>query len=172
MASTSCDKSDCICGKQNTESVKVESLSNVSDDDLWASSDNEQNDKLNFNNPDDDNQHLQNSNENQDITAIKRRHENRGYYDGLTKGKDSGLQKGFDLGYPVGAQLGGLVGELIAETIWKFDSKQIDQDKRDEILNDLRIDKILSSDYFDSNLDIENPSSHPLIQKWTTFFKK
>lgn len=170
MASeTPCDKSNCICGKQNDKDAEVVSPSNLSDNDIWASSDDEHHDRVGFEN---EQQQQHQTENNQDISALRRRHENKGYYDGLTKGKDSGLQKGFDLGYPVGAQLGGLVGELIAETIWKFNSNQIDENKKNEILKELSIEKILSSDYFDSNLDIKNPLSHPLIQKWSSYLGK
>lgn len=107
-----------------------------------------------------------------DLAALKRRHENRGYLDGLTKGGEIGLQMGFDSGYPLGAQLGGLTGELVAETVWRHSTGQIDDDTRAEALAELQISKVLSSEYFDSDLNMENPRDHPLIRKWSQYYCK
>lgn len=108
---------------------------------------------------------------NDDIKALKIRHNNKGYLDGITKGKDSGLQKGFDDGYPIGAELGGIIGELIAETVWRYSMGQINSNQKQNILNELKIDKILNSKYFDINLHLSNPYEHPVIKKWLLFFK-
>ncbi|KAG0679860.1 Essential protein Yae1, N terminal [Pichia californica] len=106
-----------------------------------------------------------------DVAALKRRHENRGYLDGLTKGSEIGLQSGFDNGYPLGAQLGGLIGELLAETIWRYSLAQINKDIRDQAFSELKINKVLSSEYFDSNLKLKNPKDHPIINKWTKYYE-
>lgn len=105
-----------------------------------------------------------------DVAALKRRHENRGYLDGLTKGGEVGLQTGFDTGYPLGAQLGGLVGQLVAETVWRASNGQISVQTRDAALAELRIDKVLSSEHFDSELHIADPALHPTILKWSCFY--
>lgn len=105
-----------------------------------------------------------------DVAALKRRHENRGYLDGLTKGGELGLQTGFDAGYPLGAQLGGLVGQLVAETVWRASNGQISVQTRDAALAELRIDKVLSSEHFDSELHIADPALHPTILKWSCFY--
>jgi hypothetical protein len=107
-----------------------------------------------------------------DLQALQRRHENRGYLDGLTKGNEAGLQKGFDDGYPVGAQLGGLVGELVADTICRSSWGQIDESTKNQALDELKISNILNAQHFDVNLDLKNPRDHPIIKKWTSFYDK
>lgn len=165
-----CNKGSCLFSENNQKiSAQSPESSTLSDNDIWASSDDETHNHLNYDGS--QQQHHSQEKSSQDIAALQRRHENRGYYDGLVKGKDEGLQTGFDLGYPIGAQLGGLIGGLIAETLWKYNNKQLSDTKKNEILDELKIGKILSSDYFDEDLAIECPQNHPVIQKWTTFLQ-
>ncbi|CAI8501421.1 unnamed protein product [Pichia kudriavzevii] len=107
---------------------------------------------------------------NRDIEALRRRQENRGYLEGLTKGKAEGLQNGFDIGYPTGSQLGGLVGEVVAELLWRESIGQIDSSTRLQAMEDLRISNVLSAEYFDVNFNIDNVREHPLIAKWLRYF--
>lgn len=162
-----CTSSNCVCkntsinSNDNENKLKIVSLKNENDSDIWESdtSDYEKNALLTTNDL------------TRDLAALKRRHENKGYLDGLTKGNEIGLQSGFDDGYPLGAQLGGLVGELIAETIWKFSLGEISNEIKIQVLNDLNISKILSSEYFDSDLNMKNPREHPIIKKWTHYYE-
>lgn len=157
-----CSQGDCSCLEpsklncsEHTASVptKEENKSSSDFDDVWDSSS--------------DNGDVT---ESRDLAALKRRHENRGYLDGLTKGGESGLQAGFDDGYPLGAQIGGIVGELIADTIWRSSLGQITPEVKNNVLSELKIEKVLSSEYFDTDLNMKNPHDHPIINKWVKFF--
>lgn len=165
----------CVCKNTTMDTNKLEmrtaskhTHSKLNDEssndgsDIWASD----------SNPSDNEQATESGNLSRDLAALKRRHENRGYLDGLTKGGELGLQSGFDDGYPIGAQLGGLVGELLADTVWRCATGQISKEVKDNALSELQIDKILSSEYFDTNLNLENPKDHPIILKWSQYFEK
>lgn len=180
---TDCSAGSCACKdkKQGGQNVKVTTLANTffncditnsDDNDIWESDDNncadgyEDSDNPAVNKGDVHTHELS-----RDIAALKRRHENRGYLDGLTKGNEAGLQLGFDRGYPIGAQLGGLVGELVAETIWKSSLGLVSGEKKEEAMRELRISNILDSQYFDDALNISDPQNHPIIHKWSTFYR-
>ena len=158
----SCSPDTCVCKQNGSTEMAIasapsgDSSDNGNDDsDVWGSS-----------SPDPS----MTEEVSRDMAALKRRHENRGYLDGLTKGGEVGLQAGFDTGYPLGAQLGGLIGQLVAETVWRASNGQISLQTRDAALKDLRIDKVLSSEHFDSELGLADPAQHPTILKWTRFY--
>lgn len=162
-----CTSSDCVCkntsitSNDNETNLKMTSSKSDNDSDIWESdsSDYEKSESL----------HVDNLT--RDLAALKRRHENKGYLDGLTKGNEIGLQSGFDDGYPLGAQLGGLVGELLSETIWKCSLGEISKETKDEAFNDLTISNVLKSEYFDSDLNMKNPRDHPIIKKWFQYYE-
>lgn len=162
-----CASSDCICkntsitSDDNETNLKLTSSKIDNDSDIWESDSSYH----------EGNEPLPADNLTHDLAALKRRHENKGYLDGLTKGNEIGLQSGFDDGYPLGAQLGGLVGELLAETIWKCSTGEISKETKDEVFNDLSISNVLNSGYFDSDLDMKNPRNHPIIKKWLQYYQ-
>lgn len=170
-ASSGSNLEGCACGRKSKQGCleaaeqaesRLSNKSNSSDSDVWGSSDGELDGEASYDVKGDDMY-------SRDLEAVKRRQENKGYLDGLTDGKQEGLQTGFDEGYPSGAQLGALVGSLVAKVIYLSAQGTLDEHTKEEILEELKIDKVLDVKYFDNDLGIPSTSGHPIILKWTKY---
>lgn len=106
-----------------------------------------------------------------DLLALRRRHYNRGYLDGVTNGSETGLQNGFDYAYPIGAHLGCLVGQLVVETRFRLNIGQISRELAARIYRELAIESIFDQKYYDVNLHLSNGNDHPIVAKWITHYK-
>ncbi|GMG32211.1 unnamed protein product [Ambrosiozyma monospora] len=169
-----CVEPDCMSGDCQSEAGKSRSsgLDDSDSDDIWLSSDNEQNNEFNFHPNTDEfygsaEQNHENTTEmSLNLIALQRRHAKQGYLDGLSQAKETGLQDGFDEGYPIGGKLGVAVGQLLISLKMSQISGKLSQEQYDLALKELNIRNILQKKYFDNSLNIKDYSKHPVISKW------
>ncbi|GME78103.1 unnamed protein product [Ambrosiozyma monospora] len=169
-----CVEPDCLGGDCQSEAGRSQSSSiNDSDsDDIWLSSDNEQNNEFNFHpNTDEfygsaEQAHGTTNEMSLNLISLQRRHAKQGYLDGLSQAKETGLQDGFDEGYPIGGRLGVAVGQLLISLKMSQISGNLSQEQYDSALRELNIQNVLQKQYFDDSLNIKDYSKHPVISKW------
>ena len=185
MPNTGCGTGDCACkskpeGQEPAQKrlSQVSLRSNPDSDDIWGSDDDGEGARDGDGEDEGKGEGAgerdweRNGGDSRDLAALRRRQENKGYLDGLIKGKEAGLQTGFDQGYPLGAQLGALVGDLVAKAMHYGRKDLIDEQTKTQILTDLKIERVLDAKYFDDNLDMKSALDHPIIIRWTTYLNQ
>lgn len=129
--------------------------------------------------------------------GVRRQHTTEGYREGVTRGKAEQLQEGFDEGYTIGARFGLKVGWVRgALRGLGFAGKTLGGDLKGKFAalkvkaeEELDMNKIFSSEYFDASgiwkykVGVEDEEkedysfdevvdSHPLIAKWVGIVKE
>ncbi|KAK9489659.1 hypothetical protein V1508DRAFT_427333 [Lipomyces doorenjongii] len=129
-----------------------------------------------------------------DLQRLHRDHSQRGYLDGITKGKPESVQNAFDSGYPFGAELGLHIGRVLGMLqglrsraaslkTWEATVVDLERHARSELLD---VQDLFSSHYWSvdatsgeilprwvSENEYRNAefsavvAKHPLIHRWT-----
>lgn len=81
------------------------------------------------------------------------------------------LEHSFKDAYPIGVHVGTLVGNLISETKFRVSAGQISHDVAAQALRELTIGYLFASVFKGANLFIANGWEHPVVCKWTAYYK-